>query len=110
MKRLFLLVALFCLLIVGSVSAQNMTITDLGIVGVQTVQLYNNNGSLLGTYNTTTNGIPLPDQDFVLLVKPDTTSVFSDPLALLTAGFSYISANVIPIIIILFFIGLVFRK
>jgi hypothetical protein len=92
------------------VSAQNMTITDLGIVGVQTVQIYGNNGTLLGTYNTTTNGISLPATDFVMLVKPDTTSIFADPLALLTEGFQYIQANVIPIVIILFFIGLVIRR
>ena len=111
MKKLLLLVALLCLLVVGSVSVQNMTITDLGIIGVQTVQIYSGNGTILaGTYNTSTAGIALPLDDFVLLVKPDTTTVMSDPLGLLTNGFAYIETNVIPIVIVLFFIGLVFRR
>lgn len=111
MKKLLLLIALLCLLVVGSVSALNMTITDLGIVGRQTVQIYSGNGSILaGTYNTTSAGILLPTDDFVLLVKPDTTSVISDPTALLNATFAVVQTNVIPIVIILFFIGLVFRR
>jgi hypothetical protein len=96
---------------VPAASAQNMTITDLGVVGRQTVQVYAMNGTILvGTYNTTTAGIALPKEDFVLLVKPDTTSVISDPAALLAAAFGAVQANVIPIVIILFFIGVVFRR
>jgi hypothetical protein len=88
-----------------------MTITDLGVVGKQTVQIYSGNGSILaGTYNTTTAGIHLPADDFVLLIKPDTTSVIADPNAFLMAAFGVVQANVIPIVIILFFIGLVFRR
>ena len=111
MKKWLILIALFCLLVVGSVSAQNMTITDLGVVGRQTVQIYSGNGTILaGTYNTTTAGIALPSDDFVLLVKPDTTSVVSDPNAFLAAAFGVVQANAIPIVIILFFIGLVLRR
>jgi len=111
MKKLLLLIALVCLITVGSVSAQNMTITDLGIVGRQTVQIYSGNGSILaGTYNTTTVGISLPTTDFVLLIKPDTTTVMTDPITLLGAAFAFVNTNVIPIIVILFFVGMVFRR
>jgi len=111
MKKFFLLVALLCLLVVGSVSAQNMSITDLGIASRQTVQIYSGNGSVLaGTYNTTTVGINLPLNDFVLLIKPDTTTVMTDPITLLGAAFAFVNTNVIPIIILLFFIGMVFRR
>lgn len=111
MKKLLLLISLLCLLAVGSVSAQNMSVTDLGIASPQTIQIYSGNGTMLaGTYNTSTVGISLPNDDFVLLIKPETISVMSDPLTLLSAGFSYIETNIIPIVIILFFIGLVFRR
>ena len=111
MKKLLLLVALVCLLVVGSVTALNMSVTDLGIGGRQTIQIYSGNGSILaGTYNTSTTGILLPTTDFVLLVKPDTTSVMTDPLSLLGATFAFVNTNVIPIVVILFFIGLVFRR
>lgn len=111
MKKLLLLIALFCLLAVGSVTAQNMSVTDLGIASPQTIQIYAGNGSILaGTYNTSSTGISLPEDDFVLLIKPETITVMSDPLTLLGAAFSYIESNVIPIVIILFFIGLVFRR
>lgn len=111
MKKLLLLIALLCLLVVGSVSAQNMSITDLGIVGRQTVQIYAGNGSILaGTYNTTSTSISLPTTDFVLLIKPDTSSVISDPSALLAATFAAVQANIIPLVIILFLIGVVFKR
>lgn len=111
MKKLLLLVALLCLLVVGSVSALNMSITDLGIASRQTVQIYSGNGSILaGTYNTSSTGILLPTDDFVLLVKPDTSTVMTDPLTLLGAAFAFVNTNVIPIVIILFFIGVVFRR
>lgn len=65
-----LLIAVICLLAVtAQVSALNMSISDMGYTGTQTVQIYAN-GTLLGTYNTSTNGIILPDVDFVLVVKP----------------------------------------
>jgi hypothetical protein len=110
-KRLVLLVMLlFCLVVIGTVSAQNMSITDMGILGSQTIQVYANNGTLLGTYNTTTNGISLPTGDFVLLIKPKSSDAIQDPRAFLSAGFAFIETNAIPLVMLFFVVGFFWRK
>lgn len=67
-QKIILALLVLCVL-AGTVSAVNMSISNLGYTGDETVQIYAN-GTLLGTYNTSTNGIVLPDVDFVLVVKP----------------------------------------
>ncbi len=102
---LYLLVSL----LFPAVSAQNMSVTDLTLAQSQTVQIYSN-GTLLGTYNTTTNGIVLPSVDFVLVVKPTTADIFSNPTGFLDYAFDFVEANAISIIILMFLIGLVLRR
>ncbi len=92
-----------------AVSAQNMSVTDLTLAQSQTVQIYSN-GTLLGTYNTTTNGIVLPPVDFVLVVKPTTADIFSNPTGFLSYAFDFVEANAISIIILMFLVGMVWRR
>lgn len=70
--------------IVQPVVAQNMTITSLDLVGKQAVILYSSGGVLLGTYNTSSNVVPLPTTDFVLVLKPNAVTRFSNPVLFLT--------------------------
>ena len=70
-KKILLVICLICLLaMIGPASAQNMSISELGYTGPQTIQLYEN-GTLQGTYNTSSNGIMLPAGDFNLVIKPE---------------------------------------
>lgn len=69
-QKFLLLVLLFCLIAVGSVSALNMSISDLGYTGTQTIQIYQSDGTLYGTYNSSTDGILLPADDFNVVIKP----------------------------------------
>lgn len=62
-----------------AVSAQNMTISNLDLVGKQAVMVYTANGTLVGTYNTSSNVVPLPTQDFLMVLKPNAVSRFSNP-------------------------------
>lgn len=66
-------------LMIPPVSAQNMTITNLDLIGKQTVLLYSSSGVLLGTYNTSSNVIDLPTTDFQLILKPNAITRFMNP-------------------------------
>jgi hypothetical protein len=101
-QKLIIFTVLISTLLIGLVSAQNMTVSDLGLSGPQTIQIYGSSGTLLGTYNTTSNGIPLPTDDFSLVLKPATTARYVDnPKNLLDDGINYILSYALPIFIIL---------
>ena len=71
-KKHILIIFLICLVaLIGTASAQKMTISELGFTGSQTIQIYSSNGTLQGTWNTSSNGIDLPESDFNLVIKPE---------------------------------------
>ena len=96
--------------LIGPGTAQNMSISHYGIGSLQTVQLYDGNGTLLGTYNTSTSGIGLPDGDFVLGIKPAASNPLTDPGQWMTDALSWITTNITAIILAMFLIGLVFWR
>jgi hypothetical protein len=77
---ILILILVGCLLLVGCTSAQNMTITNLDLVGKQNVLIYSSGGVLLGTYNTSSSLVPLPVTDFVMVLKPNAITRFSNPV------------------------------
>lgn len=97
-----ILMALVCLLLVGAGNAQNMSISEMGYTGPQTVQIYSANSTLLGTYNTTSNGIALPEGDFLLVVKPDLAN--KDASDQLADFMTFLTANLWSIVF--FFAGI----
>lgn len=115
MRKLIILVMLLCLLAVGQVSAQNMSFMDTGLMGAQTVQIYAYNttsggSALIGTYNTTSSGISLPAGDFAVLIKPEASTVYTNPRTLLSEGFNLVSGNAIQLLILVFLIALYTRR
>lgn len=100
-KNIVFLVVTLALMLVSPVLAVNMTVSDMGFSGPQTLQIYAN-GTLLGTYNTTANGIVLPNQDFLLVVKPEASAYLRNPANLLDAGFGFVETNFIAILFCLF--------
>lgn len=97
---------LVCMALTGPCFAQNMSISHYGVGSLQTVQLYDGNGTLLGTYNTSTNGIELPTGDFVLGIKPSASDPFTDPGQWMQDTLSWITTNITPILLAIFLIGL----
>lgn len=87
--RNIITVLLVAVLLAGVVSASNassFSITDLGLTGPQTVQVFTINstgGYLAGTYNSTANGIPVPDSDFTIVLKPETKENWFNPPTML---------------------------
>ena len=87
-KQVLLVFVLLSMVAVGTVSAQNVSISDIGYVGPQIIELYSYNGTLLGTYNTTSTGIELPESDFYLVVKPELKNL--EPVTMLSTAMSWI--------------------
>lgn len=104
--KIMILMALVLLcMAIAPALAVNMTISEMGFSGPQTVQIYAN-GTLLGTYNTTANGIDLPDQDFILVIKPEASAYLRNPANLLDAAFDFVETNFVAILFIVFIIGI----
>ena len=102
--KLIFLMALLALVLAVPAMAVNMSISDMGFTGPQTIQIYTN-GTLAGTYNTTGNGIPMPSQDFILVIKPESSSYLKNPANLLDEGFAFVETHYIEILFVFFLLG-----
>jgi hypothetical protein len=75
---------------------------------------YNNTTSsygLLGQYNTTSAGIAIPNgTDLMFVLKPQSSNPLDDPAGWLSSTFSYVSTNIVPIVVIIFLIGLLLGR
>lgn len=108
MKKLLIVLLVLVLAGIGTATAQNMTVSDMGFAGPQTIQIYslvNGTAVLAGTYNTTTNGIALPAGDFSLVIKAESTDYLRNPANLLDTGFGFVETNFIAILFIFTIIG-----
>lgn len=100
-KLAFIFLAIAVLIAVMPVQAQNMTISRLGFGSDETIQIYGNGTTLYGTWNTTTNGIQLPEEDFTMVIKPANVDTFADPAGWLsTEAFPFVQTNIIGIVLI----------
>lgn len=100
-----ILMALVCVMLIAPALAVNMSLSEMGFSGPQTIQLFEINATsgsaiLLGTYNTTSNNIPVPGTDFVLVIKPESSAYLKNPNNLLDAGFEFIETYYIAILFI----------
>lgn len=99
-----ILMALICFMLIAPAMAVNMSFSDMGFTGPQTIQIYKD-GILQGTWNTTTNNIPLPGDDFIVVIKPESSSYLKNPSNLLDEGFKFVETNYIPILFVFFLLG-----
>lgn len=117
-QKPILIIALIALtILVSSVTAQNMTVTNFGITGKQDLMIYGSDGALLGLYNTSSPIIPLPDEDFHMVIRPNTVSSYlSNPLLLFTDTIALIIANwpamflIIGLVLLVFTVARLGRK
>ena len=107
---LLILIALVLFSIIPFVTAQNMSMTTLNYLTSQDVNIYVANGTYIGTWNTTSAYIPLPAQDFQIVITPTGVDRFTDPSTLLTDSFDFIENNFIAMLVIGAFIGLASGK
>jgi len=108
MKLLHIALLLLITLVVMPACASNATnwsVSDLGYTGPQTIQVYSQ-GILLGTYNTTSNAIPVPEHDFLVVIKPEVKNQFADMNLFLSTVIGVATSNAVPLVFIVFLIGL----
>ena len=114
-KQQILIIVLIALLLMAvmPVQAQNITMSNPGATMERDVVVYTLNESgaaLYGLYNTTSIIGLDGDSDYIFVLKPQYTNPLEDPLTWINSAFSYVSTNIIPILIIIFLIGLLFRE
>ena len=106
--------ALLFLFILSPVNAQNVSFSTLEQLGSQDVLIYKFTGNatpeLYGQWNTTSVDVPLPSSDFLIIMRPSGDLRFMNPALLLNDFMGFAVSNAIPIILIVFFIGLLWRR
>jgi hypothetical protein len=106
--------ALLFLCILSPVNAQNVTVSTLDQLGAQDILIYtftdNTTPVLYGQWNTTSVDVPLPSSDFLIVMRPSSDLRYMDPGLILGDFMGFAVANVIPIVLIVFFIGLLWRR
>lgn len=111
--KIIFLMALLALVLAAPAMAVNMSISELGYTGPQTIQIYAVNATsgsavLAGTYNTSSNGITVPNTDFSLVIKPEASSYVKNPENLLNEVFAIVQTNFVPLIFIMFLISILY--
>lgn len=93
------------------VLAVNMSISHLGYGPDQDVQLFAPNGTMFGSYNTSSINIPVPNADYYVVIKPQTSNPLADPTDwLVNQVFPFFQSNVIGIVLCFTFIGLLLAR
>ena len=91
---------------VFATNATVFSVSELGYTGPQQIAMYCS-GTYIDTYNTSIDSIPLPDCDFMLVIKPESSSYLKNPSNLLEEGFKFVETNYIAILFVFFLLGAV---
>ena len=111
MKRAFILLLILLCFVPCVCSAQTVSFASPDTTSQKDVYLYAANGTLLGLYNTSSTGIAIPNgTDIIFTFKPQYTNPLDDPGTWLDSGYSYVETNIVPLIVIIFLIGLLLRS
>ena len=114
-KQQILIIALIALLLMAvmPVQAQNITMSNPDATMERDVVVYTLNESgaaLYGLYNTTSIIGLDGDSDYIFVLKPQYSNPLEDPSTFLASMFSFVSTNIIPILIIIFLIGVLLTR
>ena len=111
--QLFFIVFLIGAL-VPSVFATTVSFEDgsgFGPSSFSVIAIYPNaTTGFIGSYNTSSNLDLDPNNSYILRLTPDRTDYFRNPLLFLQNSSSFLSGNLIPIIVIVFLIGVLVLK
>ena len=90
--------------------AQPDTLTqkDLYLYGFNTTS---EKMEILGLYNTTSSGIPIPNAtDITFIIKPQYSTPLDDPGTFVDSAFAWVVSNMIALIACMFLIGLLLTR
>ena len=111
-KQFILIIALLALLAFITMPVQAMTITmsnpDATIE--RDIIAYWPNGTIYGSYNTTSIIDLDAGSDYIFVLKPQYSSPLDEPVVWVNSMFSFIGTNILPILITIFLIGLLLSR
>ena len=91
-----------------AMAGAQITWVDNDILGSQSIIIKSSNGTILGTYNTTSDLIQLSDNEtYIFQLRPKRTDYIRAPAAFLTELIEYTADNAIPLVFIGFLAVLV---
>lgn len=104
-------VFLILVLCFPGVMAQTISFADPDATVHKDVYMYNASGTLLGVYNTTSDGIEIPaDTDLIFTIKPQYSNPLEDPSTFLTNTIGWLSTNALSLLILAAMAGMLFRR
>ena len=115
MKNKIMIIALRALLLLASTPVQALTITmsNPDATMEKDIMVYQANVTdvwMYGLYNTTSIIDIDSNYSYLFVLKPQYSNPLDEPITWLENTFSYVSTNIIPIIIIVFLIGLLLSR
>ena len=114
-KQQILIIALIALLLMAvmPVQALNVTMANPDATMERDVVVYQANVTdvwMYGLYNTTSI-IDLDEgYSYIFVLKPQYSNPLDEPLDFLESAFSYVTTNLIPLLILVFLIGLLLSR
>ena len=114
-KKQILIIALIALLLLASTPVQALTITmsNPDATMERDVVVYQTNVTdvwMYGLYNTTSIIDIDSNYSYLFVLKPQYSTPLDEPITWLENTFSYVSTNIVPIVIIIFLIGLLLSR
>ena len=114
-KKEILIIALLALILMAVMPVQALTITmsNPDSTMERDVVVYQANVTdvwMYGLYNTTSIIEIDEDYSYIFVLKPQYSNPLDEPLDFLDSAFSYVSTNIIPILIIVFLIGVLLSR
>lgn len=111
-QKKFLFVLFVLLLCFPGVMAQTVSFADPDSTTHKDVYMYNSTGVLLGTYNTTSPGISLPEnnESVFFVFKPQYSNPLDDPTTFLSGIIGFVQTNVLSLLILAAMAGLLFKR
>lgn len=71
---------------------------------------YTANGSLIGSTNTTSSGVALPDEDVIFIFKPQYSNPLEEPSTFLTNSVGWLQTNALSLLILAAMAGFMFKR
>ena len=110
-KKLILVIALLALLLLAvmPVQAQTITMANPDATMERDILVFQTNVTHVweyGLYNTTSIITLDTDYSYIFVLKPQYTNPLDEPVTWVESVFSYVGTNILPIMIIMFLIGL----
>ena len=114
-QKQILIIALIALLLMAVMPVQALTITmsNPDATMERDVVVYQTNVTdvwMYGLYNTTSIIDIDSNYSYLFVLKPQYSNPLDEPITWLENTFSYVSTNIVPIIIIVFLIGLLLSR